>query len=37
MTHVFDADGHICEAPRVWLEYAERPFRDRVLQVRKLD
>jgi predicted TIM-barrel fold metal-dependent hydrolase len=37
MTHVFDADGHICEPPRVWLEYAERPFRDRVLQVRKLD
>ena len=36
MTHVFDADGHICEPPRVWEEYAERAFRDRVLQVRKL-
>ena len=22
MTHVFDADGHICEPPRVWEEYA---------------
>jgi hypothetical protein len=28
MTHVFDADGHICEPPRVWEEYAERAFRD---------
>jgi hypothetical protein len=37
MTHVFDADGHICEPPRVWEEYTERAFRDRVLQVRKLD
>src|SRR5206468_8857962 len=36
MTHVFDADGHICEPPRVWEEYAEGAFRDRVLQVRKL-
>jgi len=28
---------NICEPPRVWEGYTERAFRNRVLQVRKLD
>jgi predicted TIM-barrel fold metal-dependent hydrolase len=37
MPHVFDADGHVCEPPAIWQEYAEPRFRDAVLQVRRLD
>ena len=33
--HVWDSDAHICEPPKVWEEYAEAAFRDRVLQVIK--
>jgi predicted TIM-barrel fold metal-dependent hydrolase len=31
---IVDADGHICEPPTVWQDYAEADYRDRVIQVR---
>ena len=34
MTKIIDADGHICEPPAIWEEYAEPAFRDRVIAVR---
>ena len=34
---VIDADGHICEPPVVWEQYAEPGYRDDVLQIRVQD
>jgi predicted TIM-barrel fold metal-dependent hydrolase len=34
--NVIDADGHICEPRFVWTDYAEKKYRDDVLQLRKL-
>jgi predicted TIM-barrel fold metal-dependent hydrolase len=35
VSEIVDSDGHICEPPAVWEEYAEAAFRDRVIQVRR--
>ncbi|HXK26378.1 MAG TPA: amidohydrolase family protein, partial [Myxococcota bacterium] len=31
---MIDADGHICEPERVWTEYTQKRYRERVLQIR---
>jgi uncharacterized protein len=35
MERIIDADGHIVEPARVWDEYTESEYRDRVIQVRR--
>ncbi len=35
MTRIIDADGHVVEPRALWEDYAERQFREQMIQIRR--